>query len=77
MRERVFKAKAICKEAGIVGFKKMRLKRPTYYAGRQGQRIEPDTAMEVIEKLEAVGIRVSDTDRELATKGLLDTFRVS
>lgn len=74
MLEQFAAAKQICK-GRVNGFKKYRLKRPCYLAGRQGERLSTEAAHSLLDELEAVeGLRIIqlDTCRSLADKELLD-----
>lgn len=78
MLERFAEAKKICK-GRVKGFKKYRLKRPCYSAGRQGERVTPEVAHSLLDELEGVeGLRIIqlDTCRSLADKGLLDVISI-
>ena len=71
-------AKKICKEHGIKGFRKLKLKRVTYTAGKQTVHINQHVAIRLINRLEAEGFIVDQrqTMIELAKKGLSDTFSI-
>ncbi len=73
------KAKQICKDHDVKGFRKLRLKRTVYTIGRQGSFIESSMAWSLLEELVKAGYQVADlsTCRELAVKGLLDTISIS
>lgn len=70
--------KDFLKQQGVKGFRKLRLKRPVWVAGKQCQRLDRQTALAVIEGIEALGYRVAqrNTTIELAQKGLLDTISI-
>lgn len=78
MLERFETAKAICKPH-MKGFRKLKLKRPRYIAGKQGARLAPADAHQVLDELQAAGLTIEQlgTCRELATKGLFDCVTVS
>lgn len=71
-------AKKICKEHGVKGFRKLKLKRPMYVSGKQCQSINPHVAKRLIDKLLSEGFEIRDagTCYQLAEKGLLDTVTV-
>lgn len=78
MLERFEAAKKICK-GKVNGFRKYRLKRPCYSAGRQGERLSTELAHALLDELEAVeGLRIIQIEccRSLADKGLLDVISV-
>ena len=78
MLERFTEAKQICK-GRINGFRKYRLKRPCYSAGRQGERLSTELAHALLDELEAVeGLRIIQIEccRSLADKGLLDVISI-
>ena len=72
-------AKKICKEHGVKGFRKLKLKRVIYTAGKQTVRVKGEIAIRLINRLEASGYIVGQrqTMIELAEKGLSDTFSIS
>lgn len=71
-------AKKICKEHGVKGFRKLKLKRTMFTAGKQCQSINAHIAKRLIDRLLAEGFEIRDagTCYELAGKGLLDTVTV-
>jgi predicted transcriptional regulator len=71
-------AKKICKEHGVKGFRKLKLKRTMFTAGKQCQSINAHIAKRLIDRLLAEGFEIRDagTCYELADKGLLDTVTV-
>ena len=71
-------AKKICKEHGVKGFRKLKLKRTLYVAGKQTIQINQHIAFRLLDSLKAAGFKV---DQEalmysLAGKGFLDTVTV-
>lgn len=71
-------AKKICKEHGVKSFRKAKLKRTIYYAGKQCERINPHIAKRLLSRLESEGFNIGNRDvaYELAEKGLLDQITV-
>lgn len=71
-------AKQICKAHGLKGFRKMRLARGGYIAGKQCDHIESGEAVNLLYTLESAGYVVSQRDvcYELADKGLLDCVTI-
>lgn len=72
-------AKKICREHGVKGFRKMKLKRPVYVAGKQCSNLNGHIAKRLISRLTEEGFEVAQytTCIELAEKGLLDTISIS
>lgn len=72
-------AKKICKEHGMKGFKKMRLARTVYIAGKQCQMLDKSLSINLVNKLLAAGFQIKgvETVRELAEKGLLDCLLIA
>jgi hypothetical protein len=71
-------AKKICKEHGVKGFRKLKLKRPMYISGKQCQSINAHIAKRLIDRLLSEGFEIRDANTcyQLAEKGLLDTITV-
>ena len=71
-------AKKVCKEHGVKGFRKLKLKRPTYAAGKQGQYLNPHVSKNLLDSLTRKGVQVSDLNlmHQLAEKGLMDTVTI-
>lgn len=71
-------AKKICKEHGLKGFRKLKLKRVMYTAGKQTVTLSRATSTSLIYKLEAAGYSVDQrqTMLDLSRKGLADTFSI-
>ena len=69
-------AKKICKEHGVKGFRKLKLKRTTYVAGKQCDHINKHIAKRLLDSLINNGIPVDNkaTCYELAEKGFLDVI---
>ena len=72
-------AKEICKKHDIKGFRKLKLTRTVYVAGKQCSNLKPVDALRLLNDLKEAGYGVADfnTCRELAEKGLLDTISIS
>ena len=70
-------AKRICKAHGIKGFRKLKLKRTVYHAGRQCQRMDVATAQTVLAELVELGFDFTNCEHKLAAKGLLDVITLS
>ncbi len=72
----MLKAKQILKEHGVKGFRKLKLKRIRYVAGKQCSFLNPHIAKNLLNRLVAEGFSVGNlqTCIELAEKGLLDTI---
>ena len=72
-------AKKICKEHGVKGFRKLKLKRVRYIAGKQCAFLNKHIAERLINRLIEEGFEVDDmiTSYELADKGLLDCITLS
>lgn len=72
-------AKKLCKEHGIKGFRKLKLKREMYIAGKQCETMTRFIANNLLDSLIAKGFDIADisTCRQLADKGLLDTITIS
>jgi len=71
-------AKKVCKEHGVKGFRKLKLKRVLYVAGKQGVYLNKFIANNLLDSLVNKGLIVSDlsTMRQLAEKGLFDTVTI-
>ena len=69
-------AKKVAKEHGVKGFRKLKLKRTIYVAGKQCQFLNTYIALRLISRMEELGFTIGDkqTTIELAEKGLLDTI---
>ncbi|MGL5285908.1 MAG: hypothetical protein ACRC8D_07185 [Aeromonas sp.] len=78
MTDAITKAKALAKEAGVKGFRKLRLARVAHTVGKQTAWISPATADALLNGLVALGFRVVqlDTCRQLAAKGQLDCITI-
>ena len=72
-------AKMICKNHGIKGFRKLKLVRPVYVAGKQCSKIDRYIAERLLNRLVQEGFDVADygTCLQLAEKGMLDTISIS
>ena len=71
-------AKKICKEHGVKGFRKLKLKRELYVAGKQCQFMTKFIANNLLNSLVKKGFEIRDfeTCKQLAEKGLLDTVTI-
>lgn len=71
-------AKYICKEHGVKGFRKLKLKEEMYTAGKQCSYISPILAKSLLEELIETNFVITDynTCMELANKGQLDTITI-
>lgn len=71
-------AKKICKKHGLKGFRKIRLKRECYIAGKQTNRINTSTALSLLDDLTNSGFLIRDLPvlKELAENGLLDSVTI-
>ncbi|MGL5482400.1 MAG: hypothetical protein ACRDC7_10925 [Aeromonas veronii] len=78
MSDAITKAKEIAKEAGVKGFRKLRLKAVKHIIGRQGAWLAPAVAHKLLDDLMALGfgLRMMDTLRALADKGNLDMITI-
>ena len=74
----IIKAKKYAKEAGVKGFRKLKLKRPIHVIGKQCTYIPTDIAKRLIANLQSLGFDISqlDTTISLAEMGLLDTISI-
>ncbi|EAM6533148.1 hypothetical protein ACE1EC_004365 [Salmonella enterica] len=70
--------KALVKALGIKGFRKLKLKRELYVAGKQCSFMDKDTATSLIKGIYSLGFEIEGltTCLELADKGLLDTVTI-
>ncbi|EDN4628904.1 hypothetical protein BET23_000698 [Salmonella enterica subsp. enterica serovar Virginia] len=70
--------KALVKALGIKGFRKLKLKRELYVAGKQCAFMDKDTATSLIKGIYSLGFEIEGltTCLELADKGLLDTVTI-
>lgn len=71
-------AKKLFKEHGVKGFRKLKLKRPTYTGGKQCSHLNPHIAKRLLDRLVECGFQIDDlnTCYSLAEKGILDTVTV-
>ncbi|EGZ6660051.1 hypothetical protein PX438_001107 [Escherichia coli] len=71
--------KAIAKELGIKGFRKLRLSRETYVIGQQGNYLDENSAIVLLNKITRYGFQIEQykTCFELHEKGLLDTLTIT
>ncbi|MDD8899639.1 hypothetical protein NBY12_09215 [Escherichia coli] len=71
--------KAIAKELGIKGFRKLRLSRESYVIGKQGQYLDENSAIVLLNKITRYGFQIEQykTCFELYEKGLLDTLTIT
>ena len=70
--------KAVAKELGVKGFRKLRLNRETYVIGKQGQYLDENTVIVLLNKITRYGFQIEQykTCFELYEKGLLDTLTI-
>lgn len=70
--------KAVAKELGVKGFRKLRLTRETYVIGQQGQYLDENTVIVLLNKITRYGWKIEQykTCFELYEKGLLDTLTI-
>lgn len=70
--------KAVAKELGVKGFRKLRLSRETYVIGQQGQYLDENSAIVLLNKITRYGFQIEQykTCFELYEKGLLDTLTI-
>lgn len=75
---RIEVAKKSCKEYGVKGFRKLKLKRELYTIGKQCTFINKFIAVRMIASLEKLGFEIKDkkTCLSLNEKGLLDTITI-
>ena len=71
-------AKKICKEHGVKGFRKLKLKRPLYTVGRQTVRINKRIALRLVDSLESNGFKIDNRDMvmSLIEQDLFDSFTI-
>lgn len=74
----MLRAKQIFKDHGVKGFRKLKLKRVTYTAGKQCLTLNSHVAKRLLDRLIEEGYTIDDlqTCYELAAKGLLDTITI-
>lgn len=79
IKKRFEKAREICKNHGIKGFRRLKLQRPIFVAGKQCTQINSHIAKRLIDRLveEGYTVEMKDTLLELADKGLFDTVSIS
>ncbi|HAI1533626.1 TPA: hypothetical protein HIU05_001132 [Escherichia coli] len=70
--------KAVAKELGVKGFRKLKLSRETYVIGQQGQYLDENSAIVLLNKITRYGFQIEQykTCFELYEKGLLDTLTI-
>lgn len=70
--------KAVAKELGVKGFRKLRLSRESYVIGKQGQYLDENSAIVLLNKITRYGFQIEQykTCFELYEKGLLDTLTI-
>ncbi|EPB6698395.1 hypothetical protein ACSABO_004327 [Escherichia coli] len=70
--------KAVAKELGVKGFRKLRLSRESYVIGKQGQYLDENTVIILLNKITRYGWKIEQykTCFELYEKGLLDTLTI-
>ncbi|ELF13691.1 hypothetical protein ACJEAR_004014 [Escherichia coli] len=70
--------KAVAKELGVKGFRKLRLSRESYVIGKQGQYLDENTVIVLLNKITRYGFQIEQykTCFELYEKGLLDTLTI-
>ncbi|ELX2702827.1 hypothetical protein SI771_001620 [Escherichia coli] len=70
--------KAVAKELGVKGFRKLKLSRETYVIGQQGQYLDENTVIILLNKITRYGWKIEQykTCFELYEKGLLDTLTI-
>lgn len=70
--------KAVAKELGVKGFRKLRLSRESYVIGKQGQYLDENTVIILLNKITRYGFQIEQykTCFELYEKGLLDTLTI-
>lgn len=71
--------KTVAKELGVKGFRKLKLSRETYVIGKQGQYIDENSAIVLMNKITRWGWKIEQykTTFELHEKGLLDTLIIT
>ena len=70
--------KAVAKELGVKGFRKLKLTRETYVIGKQGQYLDENSVIVLLNKITRYGWKIEQykTCFELYEKGLLDTLTI-
>ena len=70
--------KAVAKELGVKGFRKLRLSRESYVIGKQGQYLDETNVIILLNKITSYGWKIEQykTCFELYEKGLLDTLTI-
>ncbi|MGT5712647.1 hypothetical protein ACRWUT_11755 [Escherichia coli] len=70
--------KAVAKELGVKDFRKLRLSRESYVIGKQGQYLDENTVIILLNKITRYGWKIEQykTCFELYEKGLLDTLTI-
>lgn len=70
--------KAVAKELGVKGFRKLKLSRESYVIGKQGQYLDENSAIVLLNKITRYGFQIEQykTCFELYEKGLLDTLTI-
>ncbi|MEF5312324.1 hypothetical protein U9460_07390 [Escherichia coli] len=70
--------KVVAKELGVKGFRKLKLSRETYVIGQQGQYLDENSAIVLLNKITRYGFQIEQykTCFELYEKGLLDTLTI-
>ncbi|HFI6874313.1 TPA: hypothetical protein ACGRZ5_003555 [Escherichia coli] len=70
--------KAVAKELGVKGFRKLKLSRESYVIGQQGQYLDENTVIILLNKITRYGWKIEQykTCFELYEKGLLDTLTI-
>ncbi|EIY9651401.1 hypothetical protein MOX40_004697 [Escherichia coli] len=70
--------KAVAKELGVKGFRKLKLSRETYVIGQQGQYLDENSAIVLLNKITRYGFQIEQykTCFELYEKGLLDNLTI-
>lgn len=70
--------KAVAKELGVKGFRKLKLSRETYVIGQQGKFLDENSAIVLLNKITRYGWKIEQykTCFELYEKGLLDTLTI-
>ncbi|WP_282030070.1 hypothetical protein [Escherichia coli] len=71
--------KEVAKALGIKGFRKLRLTSETYVIGQQGQYLDENSAIVLLNKITRYGFQIEQykTCFELYEKGLLDTLTIT
>ena len=68
----------VAKELGVKGFRKLKLSRETYVIGQQGQYLDENSAIVLLNKITRYGFQIEQykTCFELYEKGLLDSLTI-